>query len=123
MEDKKYYSSLKQYDGVQMFKHLLGVYNYLLMKDQCKHKKVRLVNCICELPDSNILSDQCKKEYDDKRNLEKKEFKDFYQAAQPVIDLLKAKNIDFDILLISAEELMDCIDKTTSQNKFLERYL
>lgn len=120
---KAHYSSLKQYDGVQMFKHLLGVYNYLIVEDQNKHKKVRLVNCVWELPDSNVLSEEAQKAYNKKSDLEKKEFDRFYQAAKPVIELLKSKGIDFDILLISVKDLIDSMDKTTQQRKFLERYL
>lgn len=120
---KAHYSSLKQYDGVQMFKHLLGVYNYLMMEDQYKHKNVRLVNCVWELPDSKVLSEGCKKVYDDKYALEKKEFEEFYQAAQPVIKLLQMKNIDFDILLVSVKDTIDSMDKTEPQRKFLDRYL
>ena len=118
-----YYSKLKQYDGVQMFKHLLGIYNYLADVDQYKHKKVRLVNCVWQLPESTVLSKSSTNVYITKKCREEEEFKQFYEAATPLIDLLVAKGIDFDILLLSVKDLMDCISYTDPQKQWLNRYL
>ena len=118
-----YESCLNQYDGVQMLKHLLGIYNDLMSKNAGNHKKVRLINCIWELPDSKPLSPVNQKIYDEKHRLEREEFQQFYQAAKPVLELFREKGIDFDIRLISVKELLTAMEKTEQQKKFLERYL
>lgn len=120
---RSYYGCLQQYDGVQMFKHLLGVYNYVMQEDKGMHKKVRLVNCVWELPDMDVLSEKCKEIYFEKLELEKKEFQEFYEAAQTVIKLFQEKGIEFDICLLTFKEMLDVIEKNDTQKKFLERYL
>lgn len=120
---RNYYGRLQQYDGVQMFKHLLGIYNYMMQEDKCIHKKVRLVNCVWELSDTAVLSEESEAIYRKKVKLEKDEFKEFYKAAQPVIELFAEKGIEFDIHLVSFSEMLHTMEKNSSQSEFLERYL
>ena len=123
VDSKDYPSALNRYDGVQMFKHLLGVYNYLMQEDKGKHKHVRLVNCVWELPDSAEISKEAWEQYRKLQKLEEDEFMKFYAAAQPVIELINEKDIDFDILFIPVKDLIAILNKTDEQIAFLNRYL
>ncbi len=118
------YSGLKQYDGVQMFKHMLGVYNHVFHNEKfnARPETVFLVNCVWELESEAFLSEGARKEYLKKLALEHDEFEKFYQATKPVRDLFKEKGVIFDIRYITFSEMLDILEKSEKERKWLERY-
>ncbi len=121
-DHKTYYSSLEQYDGVQMFKHLLAVYNFAAEHHSSIPQSIRLVNCVWHLPASADIAEPARKEYQQREIKEHQEFQRFYASTKQMREAFAALGIDFDILLMTAEEFSDQFIRTAEQKKYLARY-
>ena len=131
-------ASFIRYDGWQMFKHLLAIYNYtsLVTKDSVnrfdsngsmagKYDNIILANIVNEFPVDLIEDKKWKVEYEKALYEEREEAKRFR-------DIVKKCNIPtvFDnncnagirIEYISVMDFADSINMSTEKRKYLERY-
>ena len=121
-DHKTYYSSLEQYDGLQMFKHLLAIYNFAAEYHGSIPQSIRLVNCVWHLPESAGISETARKEYQQKETKEHQEFERFYSSTKKMREAFADLGIDFDIVLMTAKEFSDQFIRTMEQKKYLARY-
>lgn len=119
--EKQYPCVLKQYDGFQMFKHMLACYNYC-RKQEIPIKKLSLVNCVWEIPFIGTLSTHSSEKYKKQEIIEHKEFEAFYDIMQPVKQLFKSMGIDFNICYYSFHDFMGIIRLSKKDKNYLERY-
>lgn len=121
-DHKTYYSSLEQYDGLQMFKHMLAIYNFAAKYHSNIPHSIRLVNCVWHLPGSADISGIARMEYQKKEIKEHQEFERFYASTKQMREAFTDLNIDFDIVLMTAEDFSDQFIRTMEQKKYLTRY-
>lgn len=119
-------TELYNYDALQMFKHTLGIYNYLQNKKNSTPKEVELINCIWSFKNDSGLSPKSKKRYEDAVEDEKKGFEKFLSCMKQFIDLFTdTLHINLKIRMIFFEDLYKKlkIENETSEHKdFLSRY-
>lgn len=115
---------LYNYDALQMFKHSLGIFNYVSNKPEIK--EVELINCIWDFEDLGTLSKQSKEKYLEAKKNEENGFKKFYSCMESVIKLFDTKlDITFRIRKISVSELISKLEinsESEGHKNFLSRY-
>lgn len=119
---KTYYSALEQYDALQMFKHMIAVYNFAADNKGSIPKNIRLINCVWHLPKNAAVSEDMQAKYQVKEKQEHAEFDIFYASAKGMRDCFAALDIDFDIIFVTAAEFANQFSKTSEQKKYLTRY-
>ena len=117
----QYASALRQYDAFQMLKHALACYN-ACQEQTIPIKKLTLINCVWELPNSNILQLNNRIRYEAQLALEHNEFADFYIAMQPVFNLFQKSNIAFDIRYYNLFDFMRTMSLSDAKKQYLKRY-
>ena len=104
-----------RYDAAQMFKHAAACYaaclNGCKEKDPRPIKTLTLLNCVWTIPDLNKAWEE-----------EEKEFNQFKQEMQPIIDLFKKSGITFVIKFLSFSEFLKMLKKTDEELRYLRRY-
>lgn len=119
-------AELHNYDALQMFKHSLGIFNYVSNRSGINIKEVELINCIWDFDDVETLSKKSKGKYFKAKENEEKGFNNFHSCMDPVIKLLKIKlDINFRIRKISVSELISKLEissETEEHKNFLSRY-
>lgn len=117
-------SELHNYDSLQMFKHSLGIYNYLCNNDS--PKEIELINCIWSFKDVSSLSIDSRITYEKKMKNEEKGFKNFLECMEPLIYLFKESfDITFNIRMISFANLYEklkILNESSEHKEFLKRY-
>ncbi|MBR4401750.1 MAG: hypothetical protein IKT09_08735 [Synergistes sp.] len=128
----------KRYDRWQMFKHTLAIFNAtchenhdsdvkraipkVTFKD--KYDKITLINVVY-MPGANNFSDSLQEKYNE---MEKEETEGFKYFREMMLEsglqerFEKKCGVDFNIVFITAHEFIDCMEKTNSEKKYLERY-
>jgi len=120
-------SELYNYDALQMFKHSLGIFNYISNKQESEVlKEIELINCIWDFKDDSALSKQSKDRYFTAKKNEEKGFDNFLSCVEPIRKLFSTKlNINFRIRKLSVSELISKLEienETDSHKNFLTRY-
>lgn len=119
---KTYYSSLTQYDALQMFKHTLAIYNYVSENRERIPSSIRLVNCVWHLPKSAKLSEAAAAEYNSREKTEHTEFEMFYSSTLQMRNCFADMGVDFDIIFMTAKEFACQFIKTSEEKFYLGRY-
>ena len=117
-----YYSSLTQYDALQMFKHTLAVYNFAVENHDRIPENIRLVNCVWHLPVKAEVSEKARAEYLSKEAKEHQEFDAFYSSTEQMRKCFAAAGIDFDIVFLPAEVFAEQFVRTPEQKRYQARY-
>ena len=125
-------SQIKNYDVWQMFIHTLAIFKAFAdggkLKADKKCKKITLANVVYKIEDwAPTDESDFKKTFEKWFEKEQKGFKRFHEIifAQKsgLKDLFKNEcGVDFNIVFITAHEFIDCMEKTNSEKKCLERY-
>ena len=121
-DHRTYYSSLTQYDALQMFKHTLAVYNFAAEDPGRIPGNIRLVNCVWHLPEKAAVSAAAMAEYHSKEAKEHQEFDVFHASAEQMRNCFAAIGIDFDIIFVPAEKFADQFVRTPEQKRYQARY-
>lgn len=114
-------SGIKRYDACQMFKHSLGIYNYL-RKNEISGKKVRLINCIWSINEP-VPEKELQAQYELVRNEEERGFQSFYDCMFNILNAFKKKGYDFSIELMKVKDLVPMIGCSEEKRNWLARYL
>ena len=117
----EYLPFLTRYDGFQMFKHSVALYNACKEKRMCC-KKLTLVNCVWEPNFPDKLSESAKEKYTVALSIEHSEFNVFYFEMQPVKNLFRTLGIDFDIQYYSLSDFAKNITLSEQRSAYLQRY-
>lgn len=117
----QYASAFRQYDAFQMLKHALACYN-TCQEQIIPIKKLTLMNCVWELPNSNILQLNSRKRYEMQLALEHSEFDAFYTAMQPVFKLFQEANIAFAVRYYNLFDFMGAMNLSDAKKQYLKRY-
>lgn len=117
----EYSPSLTRYDGFQMLKHTVALYNACKENRFCC-KRLTLVNCVWEPSFTDKFSALAKKKYTAALSREHIEFSTFYSQMQPVKELFKSLGIDFDICYYSLSDFAKIISLSEQRSAYLERY-
>ncbi|MEG0375241.1 MAG: hypothetical protein RR547_12925 [Raoultibacter sp.] len=110
---------LVRFDALQMAKHLLAIYSNL---DNEGARTIKLVNCVWEIKDVSLLPAQ-EERYVTMLAAEKREFKEFACAAEPVFELFSRKGINFSLEYVPFDRFLGCLEKTKEQQRKLARYV
>lgn len=111
----------KRYDAWQMLKHALAIYHYLSDK---KFTHITLLNVVFE-PSEDIFSTEGKRQYLKMLQEEHQEFQRFLNIIEhsELYHMFKEDcGVDFSIKYISAADFIECLEKTSEEREYLNRY-
>lgn len=110
---KEYKSIYKKYDAIQMTIHILGIYNFIKLRNNNKIKNIYLINCIWDYPGIS----QYEKEVEEANDF-------IYKANNYFKPIFKKLGINFNIKYYSFHELKELIDFKEDKERleYLKRY-
>lgn len=112
-----------RYDGLQMSKHLLSIYNRVIGEVDYKPRRIVLLNCVWEMINPGKLG-KYEQRYLTILDEEHEGFQQFkYIAMKNIAPLFQAKGIELDIQYISVVDFIHML-KLDDEHKFaLQRYI
>lgn len=96
---KAYTPKAVQYDAIQIFRHILGCYNYCCKEENKSVKKLTLINCVWNLKNSNSIgNDYLRNLYSEKEVSELTEFQTIFdkEMIDKIAMMFKTINPDFE---------------------------
>lgn len=116
-------SIYNNFDAFQMVKHILGIYNAVCQGEYESFDKIKLVNCVWQIKNPSRLDKEVQAQYLEYESLLLKEFEDFRGKLQPIIYLFEEKNVEFDLVYISFDEMLEILEKSDEERQYLQRYI
>ena len=121
------HSELYNYDALQMFKHTLGIYNYLCKNKDNSPKTIELINCVWKFKDVTGLSPKSESRYKKAIEEEKAGFENFLDCMKPFIDLFDdTLYMNFKIRMFFFKELYNNLkieNESSKHKEILKRYI
>lgn len=118
--DKLKISDIKRYDACQMYKHALGIYNYV-RQNELKGKKVTLLNCVWTM-DADLKDEKSALQYKQIEDEEYSGFVKFKDCMFNVINAFSKLGIDFSIKFVTVKEFVELLDIPEEKKNWLNRY-
>lgn len=118
--DKLKISDIKRYDACQMYKHALGIYNYV-RQNELKGKKVTLLNCVW-IMDADLKDEKSALQYKQIEDEEYSGFVKFKDCMFNVINAFSKLGIDFSIKFVTVKEFVELLDIPEEKKNWLNRY-
>jgi len=125
--DEKFKCSNNYFDVFQIIKHVLGIYNAIQNEKFPKVKKIRLVIGYWTIPDDlfddkNPKQNKQKVKYGNIKIGMEKEIDRFIENFNDIKEILFG-NYDFEIRRMTVKEIVNCLDKSPKEIKYLKRYI
>ena len=121
--DREEYSSETTYfDVFQIIKHIFGIYKEVFYKKELKipaSKKITLVCGMWTIEDKNFSN------YEEYEKISEKidcEFKTFHKNLKSIRDIFLTKDIIFDVIKLSVNDIIDSLNKKPDKKNYLQRY-
>ena len=125
--DEKFKCSNHYFDVFQIIKHVLGIYNAIQNEKFPKMKKIRLVIGYWTIPDDlfddkNPKQNKQKVKYGNIKIGMEEEIDRFIENFNDIKETLFG-NYDFEIRRMTVKEIVNCLDKSPKEIKYLKRYI
>lgn len=101
---------------------MLGIYNEMRNSKYNEYNKVRLINCVWKIDNHLNLRKHASDTYMKRYSKILSELEDFKTKIQPIILLFAERNIDFDMIFMSFDKILNIIEKSNEELAYLERY-
>lgn len=112
-----------RYDSLQMAKHLLAIYNKVVLNPDYRPKRIVLLNCVWEMTNPEKLG-KYESKYLEMLDEEHGGFRKFREVALAAIaPLFEAEGIQLDISYIAVPELIESMELDPEHERYLSRYI